>query len=107
MQVLVHLAEHAGDVVSREEILEAVWSGTYVNDEVLTTSIRDLRRALGDDPKDPRFIKTFPKKGYRLLIPVSFVEQKDTDLVTPTGNSGGSIAQPRTLETPGPRAALE
>ncbi len=85
MQVLVFLAEHPGDVISREKILESVWSDTYVSDEVLTTAIRDLRRALGDDPKDPHFIKTFPKKGYQLLTPVSFEEQDETELGAPTG----------------------
>lgn len=66
MQVLVCLAERAGDVVSREQILEAVWEDRFVSDEVLTVAIQKLRRALGDDAKDPRFVQTVPGKGYRL-----------------------------------------
>lgn len=70
MQVLALLAQHAGDVVQKQEILEDVWDGTYVSDEVLPNAIWELRKALGDDAKKPRFIQTLPKKGYRLIAPV-------------------------------------
>lgn len=70
MQVLALLAQRAGDVVQKEEILEDVWDGTYVSDEVLPNAIWELRKALGDDAKKPRFIQTLPKKGYRLIAPV-------------------------------------
>ena len=66
MQVLIYLAERGGEVVSREELLEKVWEGTFVTDEVLTSAIKKLRKALGDDAKDPRFIQTVPGRGYRL-----------------------------------------
>lgn len=71
MDVLVTLAQRAGDVVTREEILEAVWSGTFVGDEVVSNAIWELRRALGDDAQSPRYIQTLPKKGYRLVATVS------------------------------------
>ncbi len=70
MQVLALLAQHAGGVVQKQEILEDVWDGTYVSDEVLPNAIWELRKALGDDAKKPRFIQTLPKKGYRLIAPV-------------------------------------
>ncbi|HXV64836.1 MAG TPA: winged helix-turn-helix domain-containing protein, partial [Vicinamibacteria bacterium] len=66
MQVLLCLAARAGDVVSREQILQEVWLDSVVSDEVLTVAIQKLRRVLGDDAKDARFIQTVPGRGYRL-----------------------------------------
>ena len=71
MQVLVHLAQHPGEVVPREQFIEEIWNGVFVSDEVLTNAVKELRKALKDDPKSPRFIQTVPKKGYRLIAPVS------------------------------------
>ena len=71
MQVLVYLADHAGEVVTRDEILHAVWDETFVADEVLTSAIAKLRRAFGDEGIDPRFVQTVPQKGYRLNASVS------------------------------------
>ena len=70
MEVLMLLAEHGDRVVSREELLKAVWPGVVVGDEALTQSIIKLRRALGDDPRAPSYIETIPKRGYRLIAPV-------------------------------------
>jgi DNA-binding winged helix-turn-helix (wHTH) protein len=71
MALLVCLSERAGAVVSKDELMRQVWMERYVTDGVLTTSIWELRRALGDDAKNPRFIQTVPRKGYRLIAPVS------------------------------------
>ncbi len=70
MEVLVYLSEHTGDVVSKEQMIQTVWGRASVTDEVLTNAISELRKALGDDAKNPRFIQTIPKKGYRLLAEV-------------------------------------
>jgi DNA-binding winged helix-turn-helix (wHTH) protein/TolB-like protein/Flp pilus assembly protein TadD len=70
MEVLMALAERAGRVVSREALLAAVWPGVVVGDEALTQSIIKLRRALGDDPRAPRYIETLSKRGYRLIASV-------------------------------------
>ena len=80
MSVLMCLAEHKCEVVSREQLLGAVWPDTFVTDDVLKRSISELRKALGDDTKEPRFIETIPKGGYRLLVSVSPVVPKlDSD----------------------------
>lgn len=71
MEVFVFLSRHAPEVQSKERILRAVWADTFVTEDVLTGAISDLRKALGDDPKNPRFIQTVPKKGYRLIAGVS------------------------------------
>lgn len=70
MDVLLCLAEHAGEVVSREDFTQAVWSQTVVTDDALTWCISELRRKLGDRSASPRYIETIPKRGYRLIAQV-------------------------------------
>ncbi|MCZ6619839.1 MAG: winged helix-turn-helix domain-containing protein [Gammaproteobacteria bacterium] len=70
MAVLVCLAERPGDVVTRDEFAEAVWTDRVVSDEVLSRNISLLRSQLGDDVREPRFIQTIPGRGYRLIVPV-------------------------------------
>ena len=70
MEVLMVLAARAGEVVSREELLAAVWPGVVVGDEALTQSIIKLRKAFGDNPRSPSYIETISKRGYRLIAPV-------------------------------------
>jgi TolB-like protein/DNA-binding winged helix-turn-helix (wHTH) protein/Flp pilus assembly protein TadD len=71
--VLTYLIEHAGRVVTQDEILEAVWPETYVNPEVLRKYILEIRKALGDRAENPEFIETLPKRGYRFVAPVEDV----------------------------------
>src|ERR1700730_13800995 len=68
--VLAYLVEHAGRLVTQDEILEALWSETYVNPEVLRKYILEIRRTLGDRPDNPEFIETMPNRGYRFVAPV-------------------------------------
>ena len=70
MDVLVYLAERAGEVVSREDFNQHVWHPTVVADDALTRCISELRRALGDTAAKPNFIETVPKRGYRLVAPI-------------------------------------
>jgi len=70
MQVLVCLAQHTGDVVPKEKLLQAVWPDTFVSDDVLKRSVSELRRVLNDDAHDARIIETVPKRGYRLVLEV-------------------------------------
>ena len=70
MQVLVCLAGRPGEVVSKEELIQNVWKDTFVTDDVLTRAISELRRALGDDAKQPRLIETVARSGYRIIAPV-------------------------------------
>ena len=69
MDVLLFLARHAGRVVSKNEIADAVWPELFISESVITRAIAGLRRALEDDAQAPRFIETIAKRGYRLLIP--------------------------------------
>ena len=70
MQVLEYLAERAGEVVSRQELEQAIWSGTVVGYEAVTNAVIKLRKALQDDARDPRIIETISKGGYRLIAEV-------------------------------------
>jgi predicted ATPase len=69
--VLRYLVEHAGRLVTQNEILEALWPDTFVQPEALKSQILDIRRALGDDPKHPRFIETMPRRGYQFIAAVT------------------------------------
>jgi Tol biopolymer transport system component/DNA-binding winged helix-turn-helix (wHTH) protein len=74
MRVLLYLAARRGEVAGREELFRAVWPDTFVTDDVLKRCVSDLRKALGDEHRNPRFIETIPKVGYRLLSAVEPVE---------------------------------
>jgi eukaryotic-like serine/threonine-protein kinase len=78
--VLTYLVEHAGRLVTHEELLAAIWPDTYVQPEVLRRYILEIRRVLGDSAETPRFIQTFPKRGYQFVAPV-------------TDESGASLAE--------------
>lgn len=70
MRLLVCLAERAGEVVSIEELLDQVWPGVTVTQDSVYQSVASLRRLLGDDPKQPAYIATVPRLGYRLVATV-------------------------------------
>lgn len=69
--VLLYLAEHAGRLVSHDELLDALWPETYVQPQVLRTYMLELRRILADDARSPRFIESLPKRGYCFVAEVS------------------------------------
>src|SRR5258708_17214076 len=69
--VLEYLVEHAGSLVTQEELLERVWRNRMVEPQAVKKRILDVRNALGDSPKNPEFIETVPKRGYRFIAPVS------------------------------------
>ena len=75
--LLVTLMRAAQRLVSKEELFDQVWEGRFVSEAVLTTTIRDLRRALGDDARHPTYIETAHGRGYRFMLPLC---TKDTDL---------------------------
>jgi TolB-like protein/DNA-binding winged helix-turn-helix (wHTH) protein/Flp pilus assembly protein TadD len=107
MQVLVFLAAHAGQVVAKERLMQTVWHDAFVTDDVLTRAISELRRVFGDDVKEPRFIQTIPKSGYRLIARVS-VDEVDADAsenagIAPLTAAGRASAPDETLQGWGTR----
>ncbi|MCC6389003.1 MAG: transcriptional regulator, partial [Bryobacterales bacterium] len=74
-RVLAYLARNANRVVTKEELLQEVWSGAFVTDNALTRVVAQLRKALGDDARQARYIETVPTVGYRFVAEVRPVEQ--------------------------------
>lgn len=70
MRLLLCLAERAGEVVSIEELLDHVWSDVTVSQDSVYQAVASLRRTLGDDPKQPTYIATVPRLGYRMVAAV-------------------------------------
>jgi TolB-like protein len=68
--MLDYLVKHAGRLVTHHELLEALWPGTFVQPEVLKAHILDIRHVLGDDAKNPKFIETQARRGYRFIATV-------------------------------------
>ncbi len=71
VELLGFLAQRAGEVVSREELLAALWPGVVVGDNALTQVVTKLRKALGDTAREPHYIEAISKRGYRLIAPVN------------------------------------
>ena len=71
MRLLLCLAEHAGEVVSIDDLLSQVWSEVSVAPDSVYQAVASLRRLLGDDPKQPTYIETVPRLGYRMIATVS------------------------------------
>ena len=71
MRLLLCLAERAGEVVSIDELLAQVWAGVIVTPDSVYQAVTSLRRILGDDPKQPAYIATVPRLGYRMVANVS------------------------------------
>jgi DNA-binding winged helix-turn-helix (wHTH) protein/tetratricopeptide (TPR) repeat protein len=83
--ILRYLVDRAGRLVPQDEFLRALWPGIHVQPEVLKSHIRDIRSALADDPKNPRFIENLPRRGYRFIAPVADTLQRperEVDLST-------------------------
>ena len=71
LRVLLHLLHHAGRVIHKDELLDAVWGDTAVTEDALVRTIVMLRRLLGDEPHEPRFIQTVATMGYCFICPVA------------------------------------
>jgi DNA-binding winged helix-turn-helix (wHTH) protein/TolB-like protein/Tfp pilus assembly protein PilF len=83
---LVFLVERPGRLVTKDQIFEAVWHGSFVEEANLTVSISALRKALGERPGGLQYIETVPKKGYRFAAPVREVPGPESGLTQPSGN---------------------
>ena len=71
MDVLAYLLSHAGHVISLDEMLDQFWAG-HAEPIMVAKRINQIRRALGDDVREPVYIETIPKRGYRTIAAVSF-----------------------------------
>ncbi len=77
--VLRLLVDHAGQLVDKRELFASVWSNSVVSDDALVTCVQELRKALGDDAKQPRYIETRHRRGYLFVAQVSQAGGKQSD----------------------------
>lgn len=81
--VLQRLVERAQEVVTKQDLFERVWGGMAVTDDALTSCVRELRGALGDDARRPRYIETRHRRGFRLMIPAAPVADQSSAALVP------------------------
>ena len=84
--VLDHLVEHAGQLVTHRELLDAVWPGTAIEPQVVKNKVFHLRRVLEDEPKRPRYIETLPRRGYRFVGRLERGTVGDSDALASAGS---------------------
>lgn len=92
MQTLAFLAEHPGEILTRQQFFDTVWRGRVVNEEALSRAISLLRSALDDDTHAPRYIQTIPGVGYRLIALVASLDAPERATPRTTGSRENSIA---------------
>jgi TolB-like protein/DNA-binding winged helix-turn-helix (wHTH) protein len=91
MRLLVCLAERAGEVVSADDLLDRVWPNVIVTPDSVYQAVAALRRLLGDDPKNPRYVVTVPKQGYRMVAPITAIAQSPETQPTPVAAAPAPI----------------
>ena len=79
LSVLDYLARHSGRLVTKDEFMDHLWPGVFVGDAALKVCVREIRRALGDDPQQPRYIETAHRRGYRFIATVTVVTSPTAD----------------------------
>ena len=94
MEVLALLAARPGQVTTRDELLAAVWPGVSVAEEGLTQCIAEIREALGDNARQPSYVETVPKRGYRLIVRVEAIDNGEGP-ASPT-DAGARVGPPST-----------
>ncbi len=104
--VLKVLLEHPGELVNKQQVLDAVWPGTFVGDAVLKDSIRQLREALQDNAASPSYIETAHRRGYRFIAKLSQPPSSNKNLSEPPADRAGSLA-PNTAVLPSLEGAVQ
>src|SRR5215510_2830050 len=89
LRLLLCLAQRAGEVVSIDDLLGEVWSGVIVTPDSVYQAVASLRRVLGDDPKQPVYIATVPRLGYRMIAGVTvWTDHQVTNRAAAPGSGG-------------------
>ncbi len=96
-ETLCHLATHHGRLVTKDELLKDVWQGAAVGDSALTTTIHEIRRALGETSRGATFIQTVHRRGYRFVGPVHCSPKDEPDADSP-GSLQPMFGRERELE---------
>lgn len=90
--VLLHLLEHAGSLVGKQDVMDAVWKQAIVTENSLTACIRQIRIALDDDAEAPEYIETIPVSGYRFIAEVTSPDEPAGEAVPGLASRFGLIA---------------
>src|SRR5215217_671429 len=98
LETLVVLVRHCGHVVSREELIEAVWPNVAVEENNLSVNISFLRKALGETPEGKNHIETVPRRGYRFVVPVRIVPIESLE-ITYSKQTSSTVLVEETSET--------
>lgn len=77
VELLAYFCRHPNDIISKEQLLNDVWQGRVVSDNTVSKLITKLRKALADDARNPKFIATVPKRGYRFIAPITQIVADD------------------------------
>jgi DNA-binding winged helix-turn-helix (wHTH) protein len=93
--LLLFLIEHRGEAVHRQQIFDAVWGDVAVSDAALSQAVRTIRRVLGDDSRDPRFVRTVSRHGYQFIF-AGVVEEEDVASASsvPISNAPAGVPVP-------------
>ncbi|HVO48421.1 MAG TPA: winged helix-turn-helix domain-containing protein, partial [Steroidobacteraceae bacterium] len=105
MNLLVCLAEHAGQVMSVERLLDEVWKDVVVNPDSVYQTVASLRRVLKDDAREPRYIDNVVRRGYRLIAPVIREGSVAVDLGVADGAAPGPAPEPAQAQDIAPQSA--
>ena len=97
--LLCALVRHSGSLLTKHALLDDVWGHRFVSDSVLKGAISDVRTALEDDPQQPRFIETVPRRGYRFIAELTAPKPTAPRAVTPAASP--SKSEPRTAVSDG------
>ena len=96
--VLHFLATHPGRLVTKDELLDAVWPETHVTEGVLKVAVAEIRKALHDVSRSPRFIETAHRRGYRFIAPIQSQTPAEAGPETPVPAPGAVLAPVRAIE---------
>ena len=102
LRVLLVLLENSGDVVAHDEIRDRVWQDSAIQDfdNSLRVAVAKLRQALGDDPDNPQYIETLPRRGYRWLYPITVHDTAHNALPAADRAANGGVGAPIRAESP-------
>ena len=94
LDLLLHLVEHAGSLVTKEQLLDALWPDANVTENALTQAVSELRQAIGDDASAPVYIRTVARRGYRFVATVEMIGTEAAAAQTRAGTTSSPAAAP-------------
>src|SRR5215471_9881941 len=96
-QTLMVLVRNASQVIDKEQLLKEVWADVFVEEGSLSRNIHELRKALGDDPAEPRYIETIPKRGYRFVAAVKVLPSQAESAAPTAIESDATVIEKHTF----------